>query len=159
MIAVATLAAVLLISARRGRDRLLLFPLGVPAIAIRVEINDPDIEDVLTKTGARIKTTDKQGEMVVSPGEHKPKIRRGDLEMETDQFIVKKGDAVTVKVEWLAGKLAVAKTDGTVARLEDGRSATTPQVAKADAAWTPDASSRRSSTRWPHCLSRTGSRP
>ena len=80
---------------------------------IRVEINDPDIEVVLTKTGARIKTTDKVGEVDVSPGQQRLKVKRDGLELETDQFVLKKGATVTVKVEWLAGKLTVAMRDGT----------------------------------------------
>ena len=152
MIAVAALAAVLL-DLGIGGGIVFFFPSGNGTI--RVEINDPDIEVALTKTGARIKTIDKQGEVVVSPGEQKLKVKRGDLEMETDRFVLKKGETVTVKVEWLAGKLAVTKSDGTaLGSVTDCR-----RRPRATPPGSRRPSSGRSSTRWPHCLSRTGSKP
>jgi serine/threonine protein kinase len=78
---------------------------------IRVEINDPDIEVALTAKGIKIKGADKQGDIVVTPGEHSLKVSRGELFFDTDKIVLKKGDVVTVKVEWLKDKLVAARAD------------------------------------------------
>jgi hypothetical protein len=96
---------------------------------IRVEINDDETEVVLTKTGARIKGADKQGDIVVAPGEHALKVKRGDMEFETSKFVLKKGEVVTLKVEFLDGKLQ-AIADGKVIGEE---TAVQPRTT----AWTP----------------------
>ncbi len=75
---------------------------------IRVEINSPSIEVVLTKTGAVIKGASPQ-DIKVEAGEQTFKIKRGDLEFETDKFILKKGETVAVKIELLPGKLEVVQ--------------------------------------------------
>jgi hypothetical protein len=100
---------------------------------IRVEVNDDDIEVMLTKTGVKIKTADKQGEVIVSPGEHKLRVKRGDLELETDKFVLKKGETVTVKVEWLRDKLTAVKADGTGLGSKTGG----PKPAPDPVAWKP----------------------
>ncbi|HLW66271.1 MAG TPA: family 16 glycoside hydrolase, partial [Gemmataceae bacterium] len=46
--------------------------------------------------------------------DHFLRIKRGDLEFETDKFILKKGDTVTLKVELLPGKVQVVSTEGKV---------------------------------------------
>ncbi len=64
---------------------------------LRVEINDPQIEVTVTGTGIVVK--DKGGEDVrVTPGEHTLHIKRGDLEFDTDKFVLKKGETVAVQV-------------------------------------------------------------
>jgi len=79
---------------------------------IRVQIDDDAIEVALTKTGARIKTADKQGDIIVEPGEHSLKISRDGLELETDKFVLKRGETVTVEVRFLKGELVAMKADG-----------------------------------------------
>jgi 3-keto-disaccharide hydrolase len=45
------------------------------------------------------------------PGEHGLKIKRGDLEFETDRFILRKGETITLRVELLSGKIQVVQGD------------------------------------------------
>jgi hypothetical protein len=102
---------------------------------IRVEINDDNIEVVLTKTGAKIKGSDKQHDVVVSPGEQMLKVKRGDLEFETNKFVLKKGETVTVKVEFLKGKLAAVTSEGKMLGSKGGTVATPikpPPMAEAE---------------------------
>lgn len=91
----------------------IVFFLPTPNGTIRVEINDPAIEVALTATGAKIKAADGAGDILVVPGEHGLIVKRGDLELETAKFQLKKGETVTVKVEFLHDKLVAAKADGT----------------------------------------------
>ena len=77
---------------------------------IRIEIDDPTVEVVLTKTGAVVKGAGPH-EIKIEPGEQGLKIKRGDLEFETDNFVLRKGETVTLKVELLKGKLQVAQGD------------------------------------------------
>ena len=51
-------------------------------------------------------------------GEESLKIKRGDLEFETDKFVLKKGDKVTLKIELLPGKVQVVR-DGKVIGTRD----------------------------------------
>ena len=93
---------------------------------VRFEINDDDIEVVLTKTGARIKGADKQHDIVIAAGEHLLKVKRGDLELDTDMFVLKKGETVTLKVEFLAGKVQVTQGE----RVLGQKDAPTKAIAK-----------------------------
>ncbi len=127
----ASLAAALLALVAAG-----VFFLPAGNGTIRVEINDDAIEVMLTKTGAKIKTTDGQGEVVVSAGEHKLKVKHGVLELETDRFVLKKGQTVTVKVEWLKDRLVAAKDDGTKLGSISGPPTSSPETARG-AAWKP----------------------
>src|SRR5262249_12827998 len=63
--------------------------------------------------GPTIKGADKQ-DITLAAGEHGLRIKRGDLEFETDKFILKKGETVTLKVEYLDGKVQVVQADGKV---------------------------------------------
>lgn len=98
---------------------------------IRVEINDDDVEVVLTKTGAKIKGADKQGDIIVTPGEQMLKIKRGDLVLDTDKFVLKKGEIVTLNVEFLKDKLTVTKADGTVLGTKVAKAAEAAKAAPA----------------------------
>ncbi len=88
-----------------------VFFLQTPNGTVRIEINDDSIEATLTKNVAVIKGADKAHDITVAAGEHALKIKRGDLEFETDKFILKKGDTVTLKVELLPGKVQVVRDD------------------------------------------------
>ncbi|HEV3261077.1 MAG TPA: protein kinase [Gemmataceae bacterium] len=90
-----------------------VFFLQTPNGTIRIEINDDTIEAVLTKTGAVIKGADKAKDITVAAGEHGLKIKRGDLEFETDKFVLRRGDTIRLKIELLAGKVQVVQ-DGKV---------------------------------------------
>src|SRR5262249_1600788 len=79
---------------------------------VRLEINDDRIEALFTRSGAVIKGADKKHDILLTAGEHGLKIKRGDLEFETDQFILKRGETVTLKIEWFKeGKLQVLQGD------------------------------------------------
>src|SRR5207244_3123540 len=78
---------------------------------VRIEINDDSIEATLTKNGAVITGADKAHDISVAAGEQGLKIKRGDLEFETERFILKKGAKVTLKIELLAGKVQVVQGD------------------------------------------------
>jgi serine/threonine protein kinase len=88
-----------------------IFFLQTPHGTVRVEINDPTIQAVVTGNGAVIKGGEKGQDIVVATGEHALKITRGDLEFETDKFQVKKGDTVALRVELLPGKVQVVRGD------------------------------------------------
>jgi formylglycine-generating enzyme required for sulfatase activity len=82
--------------------------LPAPNGVIRLEINDPAIEATVAANGTTIKGAGR-GDIRVEPGARAVKIKRGDLEFETDQFLVKKGETVTLKIEFLQGKIQVVK--------------------------------------------------
>ena len=81
---------------------------------IRIEINDDSTQVTLTKTGAIIKRAGKEHEIKIAPGEHAMLVKRGDMELQTDKFVLKKGETVTLKVEFIKDKLVVLRADGTV---------------------------------------------
>jgi len=103
MIAAALGALALLVAA--------IYFLQTPKGTVRIEIDDDSIEAVLNKGGAVIRGADKAHDIRVAAGEQGLKIKRGDLEFETDKFILRKGDMVTLKVELLPGKIQVVQGD------------------------------------------------
>jgi serine/threonine protein kinase len=95
-----------------------IFFLQTPHGTVRIEINDPTIQAVLTGNGAIIKGADKAQDIVVASGEHALKIKRGDLEFESDKFQVKKGDTVALRVELLPGRVRVVQGDKAIGEKE-----------------------------------------
>ncbi|HUY34879.1 MAG TPA: bifunctional serine/threonine-protein kinase/formylglycine-generating enzyme family protein [Pirellulales bacterium] len=77
---------------------------------LRIEINDPAIEVVVDGKGATIKGA-KSEEIKLQPGNHGLRIKYGELEFETNKFILNRGDTITLKVELLAGKVRVVQGD------------------------------------------------
>jgi len=88
-----------------------VFFLQTPNGTIRIEINDDSIEAVLTKSGVVIKGADRAHDIHVAAGEQGLKIKRGDLEFETDKFVLKKGETIRLKIELLPGKVQVVQGD------------------------------------------------
>lgn len=86
-----------------------IFYWETPQGTLRIEINDDALAVTLTKNGAIIKGADKTHDILVAPGDQRLKIQRGDMEFETEKFVLKKGDTVTLKVELLPGKIQVVK--------------------------------------------------
>lgn len=76
---------------------------------IRIEVDDPNIsyrvngEQDYSIIGSDMK------EIKFRPGDHAIKFKVGDAEFETDQFSLKKGEKVLVRLDYLKGKLAVIK--------------------------------------------------
>jgi serine/threonine protein kinase/Leucine-rich repeat (LRR) protein len=84
-----------------------------PRGTVRIEINDPGIKVALDKDGLTIPGADRQ-DVSLTAGEHSLHVKRGDLEFDTDKFVLKKGETVTLQVELLAGKVQVVQDGGKV---------------------------------------------
>ena len=78
---------------------------------IRIEINDPKIEVAIEGTEIVLKQADQGRDVRLSPGNHTLVIRRDDLQFETNKLILRRGDAVTVRVELLAGEVQVRQDE------------------------------------------------
>ena len=89
---------------------ILLWP--TPQGTVRIEIDDPDVKVTFDKDGPTITGADK-GPITLKPGEHGIVVTRGDFTFETDKFVLKKGESVVLKIEFLNGKAQVVK-DGKV---------------------------------------------
>ncbi|MCX7665345.1 MAG: protein kinase [Gemmataceae bacterium] len=90
-----------------------VFYFQTPKGTVRVEINDDSLEATLTKTGTVIKGADKSAEIRVETGEQTLKIKRGDFEFETEKFLLRKGENITLRVELLPGKVQITR-DGQI---------------------------------------------
>ena len=75
--------------------------------AIRVEINDPDIEVAIKGTEIVLKQADKGKDIKLSAGNHTFIVQWGKVKFETDKLILKRGENITVRVELLAGEIQV----------------------------------------------------
>lgn len=89
--AILLLAAVFLVQTRDG--------------AIRVEINDPQIEVAIKGTEIVLKQADQARRVKLSPGDHTLVVERGDFKFETDKLILKRGETVAVQVTLMADKV------------------------------------------------------
>jgi len=83
-----------------------------PYGAVRIESDDPNVEIVFDKNGPIIKGANKEP-ISLRAGEHGILIKRGDFSFEADKFLLKKGQTITLKLEWLRGKVQVVQ-DGKV---------------------------------------------
>ena len=78
---------------------------------VRIEINDPDIQVALGEKEMTFKGIDKH-DIKIAPGTHGLRIKRGDLEFDTDKFLLRRGETITLKIEWFKeGKLQVVLGD------------------------------------------------
>ncbi len=82
---------------------------------VRIEINDADIQVAFDNKDLVFKGVDDKQELHIATGEHGLHVKRGGLEFDTDKpLVIKRGDVVTLRVEWLKnGKLQVVR-DGKV---------------------------------------------
>ncbi|MFO0879484.1 MAG: protein kinase [Gemmataceae bacterium] len=80
---------------------------------LRVEIEDPEIEAVVSKSGITIRGAERH-DIRIEPGQQTLKIRRGDMEFETSSFVLKKGETVRLTVRYLDGKLQAVTKEGQV---------------------------------------------
>jgi formylglycine-generating enzyme required for sulfatase activity/serine/threonine protein kinase len=83
-----------------------------PYGTVRIESDDPNVEIVFDKDGPTIKAADKEP-ISLRAGEHGLLIKRGDFSFEADKFMLKKDQTITLKLEWLPGKVQVVQ-DGKV---------------------------------------------
>ena len=82
---------------------------------VRLEINDPEIQIFFANNGPTFKGITNQ-DITLPPGEHRLRVLRDDLELDTEPFVVKKGEAITLKIEWLnRSKLQVLRGDDVIA--------------------------------------------
>jgi formylglycine-generating enzyme required for sulfatase activity len=88
-----------------------------PRGTVRIESDDATVEVVFDKDGPTIKGADKEP-ITLRAGEHGILIRRGDFTFEADKLVLKKGAALTLKVELLRGKVQVMQ-DGKVMTTQD----------------------------------------
>ncbi|MGE0609684.1 MAG: SUMF1/EgtB/PvdO family nonheme iron enzyme [Pirellulales bacterium] len=77
---------------------------------VRIEINDPKITVQVDGTGAKITQLDKDP-IELAPGQHGLRIKVGDLEFESDKFVLADGDDVRLRIELLDGQVQVANGD------------------------------------------------
>jgi formylglycine-generating enzyme required for sulfatase activity len=94
---------------------LVLWP--TPRGTVRIESDDPAVEVVFGKDGPTIKGADKEP-ITLRAGEHGVLIKRGDFTFEADKLVLKKGAALTLKVELLQGKVQVMQDGQVVATQE-----------------------------------------
>src|SRR5262249_22061992 len=100
---------------------------------IRVEIADPEIVAVVAMNGFVFR--DGKNETRVEPGEQTLKVRRGDVEVTTDTFLLKRGETVGLKVEFIKGRIEVVRAgDAGPIPLP-----VKPMAAKGSDAWKPTA--------------------
>ncbi|MFO0880271.1 MAG: bifunctional serine/threonine-protein kinase/formylglycine-generating enzyme family protein [Gemmataceae bacterium] len=88
-----------------------------PQGTVRIESDDPDVQIVIDQNGPTTKGVDKLA-VQLRAGEHGFVVRRGDLTFATTNFVLKKGETVTLKVEHVGGKLRVTQ-DGQVLASRD----------------------------------------
>jgi len=81
-----------------------------PDGVIRIESDDPAVEVVFDKDGPTIKGADKDL-IRLRAGEHGVLIQRGDFKFNTDNFEMKNGDKITLKIEFLKGKMQFLRND------------------------------------------------
>jgi formylglycine-generating enzyme required for sulfatase activity len=112
LVAVAGAALALVLALALG---LVLWP--TPRGTVRIESDDPSVEVVFGKDGPTIKGADKEP-ITLRAGEHGVLIKRGDFTFEADKLVLKKGAALTLKVELLQGKVQVLQ-DGQVVAAQD----------------------------------------
>jgi hypothetical protein len=100
-----------------------------PRGTVRIESDDPAVEVVFGKDGPTIKGADKEP-ISLKAGEHGVLIKRGDFTFEADKLVLKKGAALTLRVELLQGKVQVMQ-DGQVLASQDMPLPAPPPAAKA----------------------------
>ena len=99
-------------------------PNGIFLDGDRQHLEPYDIQVVFDKGGPTVKGVDKQ-DIKLSAGEHGLHIKRGDLEFDTDKFILKRGETVTLRIEWFKeGKVqfVVRVVDGRIGEIASGKS-------------------------------------
>jgi WD40 repeat protein/serine/threonine protein kinase len=79
---------------------------------VRIESDDPNVKVTFDKDGPTITGADKKP-ISLSPGKHGIVVTRGNFTFETESFVLKKGEAVTLKVEFQGGQVRIVK-DGTL---------------------------------------------
>jgi WD40 repeat protein len=106
---------------------------------VKIETDDPAIEIVFDKNGPTVKGAGKEP-ISLGAGEHGVHIKRGDFEFDAEKFVLRKGEAVTLKVERLPGRVRVA-VDGRVlgeGKLQGGTKCPITAYKNRNGTWRPD---------------------
>jgi hypothetical protein len=99
---------------------IVVFLLPTSQSVLRVEINDPSIDVVITSNNSQIKGADQTKLIKVKPDvEQSLKITHGKSTFETESFMVGKGDTDIIKVQLIDGQVVVLR-DGQEIRLKSG---------------------------------------
>ena len=78
---------------------------------VRIDILDSDLNVTLDSTGGTIKGSEGFKEIRLVPGTEKLLISKGDFKFYTDDFELKRGDRVALRVTYNNGKVEVTKND------------------------------------------------
>jgi len=86
--------------------------------AIRVEINDDQMEVAIKGTEIVLKKADNGKDVKLFPGKKTLVVVRGDFKFETDKLVLKKGETVTVKVTLLDGHVCLMLDNAVIDKRE-----------------------------------------
>ena len=81
-----------------------------PDGVIRIESDDPAVEVVFDKDGPTINGADIEP-IRLRPGKHGFVVKRGEFEFATDYIEMKKGDKITLKIDFKNGKMQFLRND------------------------------------------------
>ena len=105
----------------------MVFFFQTPNGTLRLEITDPEIEVKVKGHDIVLTNADDKQPIKLKAGEHTLIVTRGDFTFETKDFILKKGETTTVKVELLPGKVQVVSAGNVLGEqaLDNGPSSPT----------------------------------
>ncbi len=103
---------------------------------LKVEINDPAIRVQLDGTDLVLTRENAEDPIVLTPGPHSLRVRQGQLSFGTEQFVLKRGETVLVRVQQLPGRIQVV-ADGKVVASHPTESSTpsTTETPQTPAKW------------------------
>jgi formylglycine-generating enzyme required for sulfatase activity/serine/threonine protein kinase len=99
-----------------------------PHGTVRIESDDPMVVIVFDKTGPTIKGTGKTP-ISLQSGPHGLLVKRGDLELLTDRFVMKDGETLTLKVELLKDKIELSRDGQILASAKSAKEKVDPPAA------------------------------
>ncbi|MEX2026060.1 MAG: hypothetical protein WEH44_02150, partial [Pirellulaceae bacterium] len=78
---------------------------------VRIEIHDPAISATVMGTELSVQGSGDHP-LTVEPGEHGLHVKYGELEFDTNKFVLADGETVRLRIELLEGKVQVVQEDG-----------------------------------------------
>ncbi|HUG68011.1 MAG TPA: protein kinase [Pirellulaceae bacterium] len=88
---------------------------------IVVELDDPEGLIQVSVVGEDILINDKQNEgepIKLTPGDHKLRVNRGELEFDSDNFTIKRGEKVVLNVKLVEGQVRVVRDEKIIGQRE-----------------------------------------
>ncbi len=108
-----------------------IFYFKVGDTTIAVEIHDDQAEVTAAGDTLRITKHDKSGDAItVKPGEQTLHVTRGDLQFDTDSFVLRRGDKISVSVKVVGGELHVLRDGKVIGRGDLQQAADNRRVAE-----------------------------